>query len=791
MQMNNQLQKIKPSEKNLLIEGGIPFSYENIINFLSENGYARVSTINHLGEFSVKGDVFDIFPNNYNEPVRINIFGNDIESIHSFDVVTKKNISLINRIILTPHNEGLFNKNKRAITAESFLTDISSFDIDDLIVHVDHGIGKFHGLKNLTILESDHDCIEIRYLNDDKLFIPVENIELLSKYGGSTTAPLDRLGASSWQLRKANAKNKIKDIAETLIKTAAERLLRTAHSFKTQEPYYSNFVKEFEHNETDDQTRSISDILQDLNKGTPMDRLVCGDVGYGKTEVAVRAAFNVAMEGFQVAILVPTTLLCRQHYETFSKRFKSSPIKVGQLSRLVKKTEINKTLTNIENGEVDIVIGTHALLSNKIKFKNLGLLILDEEQHFGVAQKEKIKNMRSDIHVLSLTATPIPRTLEMSLVGLRDLSIISTSPVNRQDIATEVISFNNQIVKKAIEDESKRKGQIFFVCPRISDLIEVENFLKEFVPNIKYKIANGKMKPEILEDVMMEFYNHNFDLLLSTSIIESGLDVSTANTIVVFKADKFGTSQLHQLRGRVGRSEIKAHCYFTVPDLDLITENASRRLNILKKLNSLGSGFQLASHDLDLRGSGNIIGDEQSGHIREIGLELYHRLLREKIDDIRSNGKASGDAEWSPQINLGLSVLIPEIYMPNLNSRLHYYKKLAYAHTTEELGFIKDDIQNQYGKLPEAINHLIQITNLRILCKALNIEKVDLGSKGMNIKFRNNQFSKTSELIKLISNNANKLKMRSDQSIVYKFNQINRLKNTNEALNFIDDIANL
>ena len=789
--MSNQLQKIKSSEKSLLIEDGIPFNYEYTINYLSDNGYARVSTINHLGEFSVKGDVFDIYPNNFNEPVRINIFGEDIESIHSFDVISKKNISTINRIILTPHDEGVFNKNKRVITAESFLTDISSFDIDDLIVHVDHGIGKFHGLKTLSILESDHDCIEIRYLNNDKLFIPVENIELLSKYGGSTTVILDRLGASSWQLRKANAKNKIKDIAGTLIKTAAERLLRTAHSFKTQEPYYSNFVKEFEHNETDDQTRSISDILHDLNKGSPMDRLVCGDVGYGKTEVAVRAAFNVAMEGFQVAILVPTTLLCRQHYETFTKRFKSSPIKIGQLSRLVKKAEVNKTMDDITNGSVDIVIGTHALLGNKIKFKNLGLLILDEEQHFGVAQKEKIKNMRSDIHVLSLTATPIPRTLEMSLVGLRDLSIISTSPINRQDIQTEVVSFNNQLIKDAIENETQRKGQIFFVCPRISDLDEAEDFLKKYTPNVKYRIANGQMKPELLEDVMMDFYNQDFDLLLSTSIIESGLDVSSANTIIIFKADKFGTSQLHQLRGRVGRSEIKAHCYFTVTDLDMITENASRRLNILKKLNSLGSGFQLASHDLDLRGSGNIIGDEQSGHIREIGLELYHRLLREKIDEIRSNGANSADTEWSPQISLGLSVLIPEKYMPNLNSRLHYYKKLAYAHTTEELGFIKEDIQNQYGNLPDAINHLIQITNLRITCKFLNIEKIDLGGKGMNIKFRNNEFAKTPELIHFISKNADKLKMRNDQSIVYKFTQKNKLMNISEAFNFVDDIANL
>ena len=776
-------------DKSLLIEDKIKFNYEGTIDFLSNNGYTRVSTINHLGEFSVKGDVIDIFAKDYQSPIRINIFGNDIETIHIFDVNSKKNLSKIKRLIIKPHNELSFNKNKRKVTAETFLTDISSFDIGDLITHIDHGIGKFHGLRTLSILDSEHDCIEIRYLNEDKLFIPVENIELLSKYGGKTTIILDRLGASSWQLRKANAKNKIKDIAESLIKTAAERTLKSSIKFRTQEPYYSNFVKEFEHNETDDQNRAISDILRDLNRGIPMDRLVCGDVGYGKTEVAVRAAFNVALGGCQVAILVPTTLLARQHYETFKKRFKSSPIKVSQLSRLVKKDIANKTIEEVSSGKIDIIIGTHALLGNKIKFNKLGLLILDEEQHFGVAQKEKIKNIRLNIHVLSLTATPIPRTLEMSLVGLRDLSIISTSPLNRLDIDTKVLNFNLSIVKSAIENEISRKGQIFFVCPRISDIADAEEFLNKNIPNINYRIANGQMKPDDLEDVMMNFYNKDFDLLLSTSIIESGLDISNANTIIIYKADKFGTSQLHQLRGRVGRSEVKAYCYYTVSDIDMITDNARKKLDILKRLNSLGSGFQLASHDLDIRGSGNILGDEQSGHIKEIGLELYHRLLKEKITEIKSNGEDSSDTEWSPQINLGLTVLIPEKYMPNLNSRLHYYRKLAYSQSKEDLKYIREDIINQYGELPDAVNHLIQITDLRITCKEINVEKIDLGSKGMNIKFRNNKFDKSNELVSFITKNSDKLKMRSDQSLLYRFNEINQLNNIKIAFQFIDEIA--
>ena len=778
-------------ENNLILESSGHFKYENYINFLSEIGYARVSTVNHLGEFSVKGDIIDIFPSEFKEPVRLSIFGDTIESINTFDLKTKLNKDTLNRVVVKPHDEKNFNKRKREISANTFLTDISSFDIDDLIVHVDHGIGQFQGLKTLNILDSDHDCIEIRYQNSDKLFIPVENIELLSKYGGSLIVELDRLGASSWQLRKANAKNKIKDIAGTLIQTAAERELRSAKKFKTQEPYYSNFVNEFEHDETEDQNRSISDILHDLNRGVPMDRLICGDVGYGKTEVAVRAAFNVALSGYQVAILVPTTLLCRQHFETFTKRFTNTPIKIRQISRLVKTKDAKNTIEEVNNGEVDIIIGTHALLSEKIKFNNLGMLILDEEQHFGVTQKEKIKKIKSDIHVLSLTATPIPRTLEMSLVGLRELSIISTSPVNRKDIITDVMNFDSSAISEAIKKEIERKGQIFIVCPRISDIAEVEDFLKSYCSGVKYKIANGQMKAEDLEDVMMEFYNNEFSVLLSTSIIESGLDISTANTIIIIKADKFGTSQLHQLRGRVGRSNTEAFCYYTVPDLDLITDNASKRLDLLKRLNSLGSGFQLASHDLDLRGSGNIIGDEQSGHIREIGLELYHRLLREKISDLKNEDSLSNDSEWSPQINLGLTVLIPEKYMPNLNSRLHYYKKLAYALDKSELSFISDDIKNQYGELPESIEHLLKITNLRISCKSLNIEKIEMGQKGAVIKFRKNRFDKIPELISLIARNGDKIKMRQDESVVYKFFSNDKANNIKEITDFIGELEEL
>ena len=774
---------------NLVIDKKTKFNYNNVLSFLSENGYVRVSGVRESGEFSVKGDIIDIFPTGYEYPIRINIFDSDIEKLEQFNLTTQSSIGPIERFVISPFNEFVFNQNKRKIKADTFLTDLSSFQLNDLIVHVDHGIGKFKGLKNLSILESQHDCVEISYFNEDRLYIPVENIELLSKYGGNNEyVELDKLGTSHWQFRKANAKKKINEIADDLIKTAAERSLKKAPKFKTVEPYYTNFVNEFPYDETEDQVNVTSEILNDLNTGMPMDRLVCGDVGYGKTEVALRGAFNVAIGGSQVAVIVPTTLLCRQHYENFKKRFENSPLKISQLSRLVSKDSANQTIEKVNNGEIDIVVGTHALLSDKIKFKKLGLLIIDEEQHFGVSQKEKIKNLKSNVHILSLTATPIPRTLQMSLVGLRDLSIISTAPVNRQTIKTEVISFDEETIKSAIEFENSRGGQIYYVCPRVKQLDEIEHYLKREMPNVSYKIAHGQMSPKSLEGVMVDFYNGEFKILLCTTIVESGLDLRKTNTMIIHNADKFGLSQLYQLRGRIGRANIEAYCYYTVSDFNSITDTANQRLNLLKKLDSRGSSFNLASHDLEIRGSGNIIGDQQSGHVREIGLELYHKLLKEKIIELRSDFH-SLDAEWSPQINLGLNVLIPENYMPNLNTRLYFYRKLAYLNNIGELREIKSEMLERFGSVPDEVLHLIKITELRILCKNLSIEKFDLGSRGLTIKFRNNKFNKTEKLVELISRKKYDLKLRSDQTLVYNFNKTGEKQRISKAFYFTKELT--
>ena len=782
----------KDSDRNpIILESGTITNYNQLINQLTENGYVRVSTINELGEFSVKGDIIDIFPNGYKDPIRINLYGNEIEKIEDFELKDGSKINKINRVIINPFSEFTFNQNKRKIKADTFLTDLSTFEVDDLIVHVDHGIGKFLGLKNVTVLDTDHDCVEIEYFNSDKLFIPVENIELLSKYGTKNEfVELDKLGSSHWQYRKASAKNKINEIAGVLIKTAAERSVNKAPLFRTQEPHYSNFLREFDHVDTEDQINATSEILNDINSGMPMDRLICGDVGYGKTEVALRAAFNVAMNDFQVAFIVPTTLLSNQHYNNFVERFKNFPIKVCQLSRLVNKSEAEKNIEMINSGEANIVVGTHALLSKKINFKELGLLIIDEEQHFGVSQKEKIKSFRSDVHVLSLTATPIPRTLQMSLVGLRDLSIISTAPLNRQPINTEIVEFKNVNIIEAIKNEINRDGQVYYVCPRISDLKDIENFLEEKLPDVKFKIAHGQMTPKDLKRTMVEFYNNEFQILLCTTIVESGLDLRKTNTMIVHNADRFGLSQLYQLRGRIGRSDIEAYCYYSVHDINGITENSLKRLKILKKFSTRGSSFNLASHDLDMRGSGNIIGGEQSGHVKEVGLELYHRLLKDKINELRSDNK-NIDNEWSPQLNLGLSVLIPESYIPNLNTRLYFYRKLAYLQSVEDLKLAKLEMFERFGELPKEVSHLIEITELRVLCKLLSIEKFDLGNRGLIIKFRDNKFDKIDQLIDFIQKGQYNIKLRTDQTLVYNFNIKNKNERIEKASNFVKKLSNL
>ncbi|MFT7593781.1 MAG: transcription-repair coupling factor (superfamily II helicase) [Paracoccaceae bacterium] len=652
--------------------------------------------------------------------------------------------------------------------AENFLTEAQSLSPGDLVVHLDHGIGRYMGLEVITAAGAAHECISLEYAEQAKLFLPVENIELLSRYGHEEGL-LDRLGGGAWQAKKAKLKERIREMADRLIRVAAERALRRAPVLEAEHHAWEAFSARFPYQETDDQLRSIGDVLDDLSSGQPMDRLICGDVGFGKTEVAMRAAFVAAMSGVQVAIVAPTTLLARQHYATFAERFRGFPMEVRQLSRFVSAGDAQKTRDGMSRGTVDIVIGTHALLAKSIRFHNLGLLIIDEEQHFGVGHKERLKQMRTDIHVLTLTATPIPRTLQLSLSGVRDLSIIGTPPVDRLAIRTYVSEFDAVTIREALLREHYRGGQSFYVVPRISDLPEIEAFLRDEVPEVSVVIAHGQMAAGALDDKMNAFYDGKYDVLLATTIVESGLDIPTANTMIIHRADMFGLAQLYQIRGRVGRSKTRAYAYLTTKPRAKLTATAEKRLRVLGSLDTLGAGFTLASQDLDIRGAGNLLGEEQSGQMRDVGYELYQSMLEEAIAKIRAGemeGLSEADGQWAPQINLGVPVLIPDTYVPDLDVRLGLYRRLSALHTKVELEGFAAELIDRFGKLPKEINTLLLVVRIKAMCKRAGIAKLDGGPKGATIQFHNDKFASPQGLVDFIQAQNGLAKVRDNKIIV-------------------------
>ncbi len=651
--------------------------------------------------------------------------------------------------------------------SDNFIAEVTSLSAGDLVVHVDHGIGRFIGLQNIEAAGAPHDCLEIHYAESAKLYLPVENIELLSRYGSEDTGvELDRLGGTGWQNRKARLKNRIREIAHALIKIAAERKLREAPKLVMETGASDEFAAGFPYEETEDQQSAIDATLEDLATGRPMDRLICGDVGFGKTEVALRAAFAAVMGGKQVAVVVPTTLLARQHSKTFTERFKGFPVNVGQASRLVSSAELTRVKKGIADGAIDIVVGTHALLGKAIKFKDLGLVIVDEEQHFGVAHKERLKSLRAEVHVLTLTATPIPRTLQLALTGVRDLSIIASPPVDRLAVRTFVSPFDPLIVREALLRERYRGGQSFYVCPRIEDLAGAKDFLDKNVPEVRVAVAHGQMPSQMLEDIMSAFYDGKYDVLLSTTIIESGLDIPTANTLIVHRADMFGLAQLYQLRGRVGRSKLRAYALFTLPEKKKITAQAERRLKVLQSLDTLGAGFQLASHDLDIRGAGNLLGDEQSGHIKEVGFELYQQMLEEAVMSLKAGIAAPVADKWSPQITIGTPVLIPEDYVADLSVRLGLYRRLADVEDEQEIDAFGAELVDRFGSLPEEVEHLLKIVAIKTLCRRANVEKIETGPKGAVLSFRDNSFANPAGLIGFIGKQGSAARVRPDMKVV-------------------------
>jgi transcription-repair coupling factor (superfamily II helicase) len=647
--------------------------------------------------------------------------------------------------------------------ADNFIAEATSLAPGDLVVHVDHGIGRFAGLQPITAAGAPHDCLEIHYAEGAKLYLPVENVDLLSRYGAEqANVDLDRLGSGNWQARKARMKSRIREIAGELIKVAAERLTREAPRFSVAPGAYDEFCAGFPYEETDDQLAAIDATLKDLSSGRPMDRLVCGDVGFGKTEVALRAAFIAAINGKQAAVVVPTTLLARQHFKTFTERFRGFPVNVAQASRLVPAAELSRVKAGLADGNIDIVIGTHALLGKGITFKDLALVVVDEEQHFGVAHKEKLKTLRAEVHVLTLTATPIPRTLQLALTGVRDLSIIASPPVDRLAVRTFVSPFDPITVREALLREKYRGGQAFYVCPRIEDLAGAKDFLDKNVPEVRVTVAHGQMPPTVLDDIMTAFYDGKYDVLLSTTIIESGLDIPTANTLIVHRADRFGLAQLYQLRGRVGRAKLRAYALLTLPAQQKITAQAERRLKVLQSLDTLGAGFQLASHDLDIRGAGNLLGDEQSGHIKEVGFELYQQMLEEAVLSLKAGISAPVADRWSPAITIGTALLIPEDYVADLSVRLALYRRLAEIEDERDIDSFAAEMVDRFGPLPGEVEHLLQVVAIKALCRRANVEKLEAGPKGVVLSFRDNNFANPDGLIAYIREQGSGVRMRLD-----------------------------
>jgi transcription-repair coupling factor (superfamily II helicase) len=677
--------------------------------------------------------------------------------------------------------------------AADFLSDATSLDEGDIVVHIDHGIGRFSGLRTIEAAGAPHDCLEIRYAGGDRVYLPVENIELLSRYGSEDAeVALDRLGGTAWQARKARLKKRIRDMAAELIRVAAARTLRAAPVMQPPEGLYDEFAARFPYEETEDQQAAIDAVMGDFLSGQPMDRLICGDVGFGKTEIALRAAFVAAMSGKQVAVIVPTTLLARQHHATFVERFAGLPIRLAQASRLVGAKELAAVKAGIADGGIDIVIGTHALLGKAIKFRDLGLLIVDEEQHFGVRHKERLKELKADVHVLTLSATPIPRTLQLALTGVRELSLITTPPIDRLAVRTFISPFDPVVVREALLRERYRGGQSFYVCPRISDLAERREWLAGFVPEVRVAVAHGQMASRELEDVMTAFYDGAYDVLLSTSIVESGLDIPTANTLIVHRADMFGLAQLYQLRGRVGRSKQRAYALITVPAERILTGTAEKRLKILQSLDSLGAGFQLASHDLDLRGAGNLLGEEQSGHIREVGYELYQEMLEEAVASLKAGGEDAVDGHWSPQITVGMAVMIPEAYVPDLQLRMGLYKRLADLDEDEAIEAFAAELIDRFGRLPAEVEHLLAIVRIKALCRRANVEKVDVGPKGAVVAFRENTFANPAGLLGWLQQEGSLARVRPDQKVVLIRDWEDadkRLKGTTILLNVLAGLA--
>jgi transcription-repair coupling factor (superfamily II helicase) len=622
---------------------------------------------------------------------------------------------------------------KRRSATRTFLSDFRDLKVGDLIVHVDNGIGVFVGLKKIDVGLETQEFMELRYAGEDKLFVPVERLDLVQKYTGASRPALDRLGGTTWEKAKTRVKKAMRDMAEELLKLYASRRAIPGHAFSADSHWQQEFEDAFEWDLTIDQANAVADIKRDMESPTPMDRLLCGDVGYGKTEVAMRAAFKAVMDGKQVAVLAPTTVLAFQHLKTLKDRFAAFPVRVDMVSRFRTKAEQKATLEDLEAGKVEILVGTHRLLSKDVKFRDLGLLVVDEEQRFGVAHKERIKQIKKRVDVLTMTATPIPRTLNMSLAGIRDMSIIETPPKDRLSIQTNVVKFDQEVMRRAIGNELERGGQVYFVHNRVESIFSMGDLLRRLVPHARIGIGHGQMSEDLLEKVMVDFVAHKYDVLLATTIIENGLDIPNANTMIINRADKYGLSQLYQLRGRVGRSDRRAYAYLLVPPEDNLSPVAKKRLAAIREFSDLGSGFRVAALDLEIRGAGNLLGGEQSGQIEAVGFDMYMKLLEQTIKELK--GEELED-EVRANVNLRVDLRIDETYIPDMNQRLTIYRRMAGVRTEDELARLIEEVRDRYGPPPPSIENLAEYAFIRVLADRVGIESIDREGHLVVLKFR-------------------------------------------------------
>ena len=768
------IRDLQEKRRKVIVAGWSDGSRERLSSVLSEHGLKSIELVSTLDQaLAVKPP-----------KVALAVIGIE-EGFEAGDIVVIGEQDVL--------GDRLIRQRRKVRRAQDFLSEVASLSPGDLVVHVDHGIGRFIGLRTIEAAGAPHDCLELHYAGGDKLFLPVENLELLSRYGSEDTeAQLDKLGGLGWQTRKARMKKRIREMAHALIKIAAARQLHAAPRLLPPEGAFDEFCARFPFDETEDQQNAIDAVIDDLAKGRPMDRLICGDVGFGKTEVALRAAFAVALNGKQVAVVVPTTLLARQHYRTFVARFAGLPVRIAQMSRMVSAADLKSAKAGVASGDVDIVVGTHAVLGKTVEFKDLGLVIIDEEQHFGVSHKERLKELRAEVHVLTLSATPIPRTLQLALTGVRELSIIATPPVDRLAVRTLITPFDELIVREALLRERYRGGQTFYVCPRIEDIEDVTAFLRSQAPECKFVVAHGQMAASELEEKMSAFYDGKYDILVSTAIVESGLDIPTANTLIVHRADMFGLAALYQLRGRVGRSKTRAYAIFTVPATRTMTPQAEKRLKVLQTLDTLGAGFQLASHDLDIRGAGNLLGDEQSGHIKEVGYELYQQMLEDAVTALKAGLEEPAEEAWSPNITMGAPVTIPEDYVSDLTLRLSLYRRLSTMDTDEDIETFAAEMIDRFGPMPPEVQQLMKLMSIKAMCRKAHVEKVDAGPKGVIVSFRDNSFANPAGLVRFVAQQGSEAKVRPDMKIVFirDFDSVDdRLEGTRVILRTLVGIA--